>query len=215
MKVEIWSDVVCPWCYIGKRRFEKALEVLREKGVTEPVEVVWRSFQLDPRAPVGTSSPAIDAYARKFGGPEAAVRIIRNVTNVAAADGIEFRMDIARRANTLLAHRALHWALTAHGAPAQTLLKERLLRAYFTDGLDVGDADVLCRCADDVGLDGNALRGWIDAGGGTDAVADDLRAAAEREIDAVPSFVVDGRYLVPGAQDVDVFVNVLERVLSR
>ena len=115
MKVEIWSDVVCPWCYIGKRRFEKALDVLREKGVTEPVEVVWRSFQLDPRAPVGAPSPAIDAYARKFGGPDAAVRIIENVTNVAAADGIEFRMDIALRANTLLAHRALHWALTEIG----------------------------------------------------------------------------------------------------
>jgi predicted DsbA family dithiol-disulfide isomerase len=215
VKVEIWSDVVCPWCYIGKRRFEKALEVLREKGVTDPVEVVWRSFQLDPRAPVGSPSPAIDAYARKFGGPDAAVRIIENVTNVAAADGIEFRMDIALRANTLLAHRALHWALIGHGAPAQTLLKERFLRAYFTDGLDVGDAGVLARCAEEVGLDGHALQTWLEAGGGSEAVADDLRAAAEREIDAVPSFVIDGRYLVPGAQDVDVFVNVLQRVLSR
>ena len=93
--------------------------------------------------------------------------------------------------------------------------KERFLRAYFTDGLDVGDVDVLARCADEVGLDGNALHAWLAAGGGTSAVADDLRAAAEREIDAVPSFVIDGRYLVPGAQDVDVFVNVFQRVLSR
>ena len=215
MKVEIWSDVVCPWCYIGKRRFEKAVEALREKGVTEPIEIEWRAFQLDPRAPAGTSSPALDAYARKFGGPEAAERIVGHVSGVAAADGLEFRMDIALRANTLLAHRALHWALAGSGADAQDSLKERLLRAYFTDGLDVGDPDVVARCATETGLDGSALRAWLDGDGGKAAVAADLRAAAEREIDAVPSFVIDGRYLVPGAQDVEVFVNVIERVLSR
>ncbi|MGA1362361.1 MAG: DsbA family protein [Ilumatobacteraceae bacterium] len=144
-----------------------------------------------------------------------AERIVGHVSRVAADDGLEFRMDIALRANTLLAHRALHWALEGSGPDAQTALKERLLRAYFTDGLDVGDPDVVARCATDTGLDGAALREWLDGDGGRDAVAADLRAAADREIDAVPSFVIDGRYLIPGAQDIEVFVNVIERVVSR
>lgn len=189
--------------------------MLREKGVTEPIDVVWKSYQLDPRAPAGTSSPAIDAYARKFGGPDAAERIIGHVTGVAAGDGLDFRMDIARRANTLLAHRALHWALDTAGTTGQSALKERLLQAYFTDGLDVGDPDTVARCANDVGLDGATLRTWLDGDGGKTEVAADLRAAADREIDAVPSFVINGRFLVPGAQDPEVFVNVIERALTR
>ena len=102
---------MCPWCYIGKRRFEKAVAVLREKGVTEPIEVTYRAYQLDPTAPTGAGTPVRDAYAKKFGGRERAEQILGHVTKVASADGIEFRMDIALRANTLLAHRALHFAL--------------------------------------------------------------------------------------------------------
>lgn len=213
MRVEIWSDVVCPWCYIGKRRFEKALEALRAEGITEPVEVVWRSFQLDPTAPAGNPSPAVDAYARKFGGPEVAARIIGNVTRTAAAEGLEFRMDIALRANTVTAHRALHWALGQGGTTAQGALKERLLRAYFTDGLDVGSADVVAACATETGLDGAALRAWLDTDAGRAEVVADLNGAMEREISAVPSFVIDDRFLVPGAQEVDTFVMVLKRAL--
>ena len=159
--------------------------------------------------------PAVDAYARKFGGRERAEQIIGHVSNVAAGDGIEFRMDRALRANTILCHRALHWALTVHGGTAQGDLKERLLRAYFTDGLDVGDAGVIASCADEVGLDGTALRTWLDTDGGKEEVVTDFEAAINLEISGVPAFLIDGRYMVPGAQDVDVFVNVLERVLSR
>lgn len=214
MKVEIWSDVVCPWCYIGKRRFERAVQALRDEGITEPIEVTWRSFQLDPSAPVGNPSPAADAYAKKFGGPEIAAQIIDKVTRAAAGDGLEFRMDIALRANTVNAHRALHWALETGGIEAQGALKERLLKAYFTDGLDVGSADVIARCADDTGLDGTVLRSWLDTEGGKQEVVADLRGAMDREISAVPSFVIDGRFLVPGAQDPDTFVMVLKRALS-
>lgn len=214
MKVEIWSDVVCPWCYIGKRRFEKALQTLRDEGVTEPVEIIWRSFQLDPTAPVGDPRPAAEAYAKKFGGPEVATRIIDNVTRTAAADGLEFRMDIALRANTVTAHRALHWALENGGTTAQGRLKERLLKAYFTDGLDVGDADVIARCAGETGLDGGELRAWLDTDGGKADVVADLRGAMDREISAVPSFVIDGRFLVPGAQEPETFVMVMKRALQ-
>jgi predicted DsbA family dithiol-disulfide isomerase len=124
-------------------------------------------------------------------------------------------MDIALRANTILAHRALHWALEHHGAVTQAVFKERLMKAYFTDGLNVGDADVVAKCAAEVGLDGAAVRLWLDTNEGFDAVQDDLQGAAMREITAVPSFVIDDRFLIPGAQDVDVFVNVLERALTR
>ena len=215
MRVEIWSDVVCPWCFIGKRRFDNAIEVLRQKGVTEPIEVVFKAYQLDPSAPVGQPTPVVDGYAKKFGGRERAEQILSHVTNVAAADNIEFNMDIALRANTILAHRALHWALEHHGALVQATYKERLMKAYFTDGLDVGDADVVAQCATEVGLDGTALRTWLDTDEGYDAVRADLDGAAMREISAVPSFVIDDRFLIPGAQDVDVFVNVLERALTR
>jgi predicted DsbA family dithiol-disulfide isomerase len=215
MRVEIWSDVVCPWCFIGKRRFDNALEVLRQKGFTESIEVVFKAYQLDPTAPIGNPSPVVDSYAKKFGGRERAEQILHHVTSVAAADNIEFNMDIALRANTILAHRALHWALTHHGAQVQTVYKERLMKAYFTDGLNVGDADVVATCATEIGLDGSSLRTWLDTDEGTSEVQADLDGAAMREITAVPSFVIDDRFLIPGAQDVDVFVNVLERALTR
>ncbi len=215
MRVEIWSDVVCPWCYIGKRRFEKAVETLRSKGVDTPIEVVYRSYQLDPTAPAGNPTPAVDAYAKKFGGRERAEQIIGHVSGVAAGDGIEFRMDRALRANTVLCHRALHWALASHGEVTQAGFKERLLKAYFTDGLDVGDADVIADCASEIGLDGAALRAWLDTDEGKADVVADFEAAISLEISGVPAFLIDGRYMVPGAQDVDVFVNVLERVLAK
>jgi len=215
VRVEIWSDVVCPWCYIGKRRFEKAVEALRAKGEDTPIEVVYRSYQLDPTAPVGRPTPVVDAYAKKFGGRERAEQIIGHVSGVAAGDGIDFRMDRALRANTILSHRALHWALTNHGESVQADLKERLLKAYFTDGLDVGDAGVIAECATGIGLDGASLRSWLDTDGGKAEVVADFEAAMNLEISGVPAFLIDGRYMVPGAQDVDVFVNVLERVLAR
>ena len=215
MKVEIWSDVVCPWCYIGKRRFEKAVARLRDKGVDAPIEVVYKAFQLDPTAPVGSPVPVAEGYAKKFGGTDRAQQILSHVTRVAAEDGIEFNMDIALRANTILAHRALHWVLQHHGADGQEKMKETLLRAYFTEGKDVGDGDTIVACAAACGFDADQLRSWLDAGHGVDSVLADLEGAAAREITAVPSFVIDDRFLVPGAQDVDVFVQVLERVLAQ
>ena len=215
MRVEIWSDVVCPWCFIGKRRFEKAIEAIRSKGHTEPIDIVYRAFQLDPTAPVGAPTPVVDAYAKKFGGQERAEQILNHVTKVAAEDDIEFKMNIALRANTIQAHRALHWTLINHGPVVQGQYKETLLLAYFTNGLDVGDSDVLAECASSIGLDGRALRSWLDTGEGMAEVLEDFEAAQARDIMAVPSFVIDNRFLIPGAQDVDVFVNVLERALAK
>ena len=207
--VEIWSDVVCPWCYIGKRRFETAAEQLRDDV---QLEVVFRPYQLDPTASPGTASPVREAYAKKFGGPERADQILAQVTSVAAAEGIEFHMEKALRANTLLAHRLL-WLAEATGH--QYALKERLLQAYFVDGLNVGDPEVLAECAADVGMPADRVRAFLDSDDGTAEVAAQLAFAAEAEISAVPTFVIDGKWAIPGAQDPDTFVKVIHRLLER
>jgi predicted DsbA family dithiol-disulfide isomerase len=209
VKVEIWSDVVCPWCYIGKRRFEKAIAELDEEI---DVDIVFRPFQLDPTASPGKAGPVIEAYAKKFGGPERAQQLIDHVTEVAAESGLQFRMDRALRANTLLAHRVL-WLAEKTGH--QIALKERLLQAYFIDGLDIGDPDVLATCAAEVGLDHDLVRAFLDSDDGLAEVLDELRSAAEMEITAVPTFVFDDKWMVPGAQDSDTFVQVLRRVVAK
>ena len=161
------------------------------------------------------TSPVLEAYAKKFGGVESAERIINHVTSVAAADGIDFHMDIAQRANTMHSHRSLHYALTHYGADVQADLKQQLLQAYFTDGRNVADFAVITECASRVGIDESALLIWLESDEGYDAVTDDIRAASARDITAVPSFVVNDQFLIPGAQDVQVFENILERVLTR
>ena len=146
MKVEIFSDLVCPWCFIGKRRFERAVEALRSDGLALDLEIVVRPFQLDPSAPIGEATPVAVAYAKKFGGPEKAEAILRHVTEVAAADGITFNMDVALRANTLSAHRLLAFVESRYGAAAQMDVNEAIMNAYFRDGRDIADHDVLAEC---------------------------------------------------------------------
>ncbi len=209
IEVEIWSDVVCPWCYIGKRRFESAVAAVADEI---DVDVVFRPYQLDPTASPGKAGPVLDAYAKKFGGPERARQIIEHVTAVAAESGIEFRMDRALRANTLLAHRLLWLAQATH---QQAAMKERLLQAYFIDGLDIGDPEVLATCANDVGLDHDRVLAFLDSDDGLAEVRDELRLASELEITAVPTFVFDGTWMVPGAQDPDTFVQVLRHVVAK
>ncbi len=209
LTVEIWSDVVCPWCYIGKRRFETAAAQLRDEV---DLHVVYRPYQLDPTASPGTSQPVIEAYAKKFGGHERATEIMNHVTEIAAGEGLTFHMDKALRANTLLAHRLL---FLAEGTGQQYELKERLLKAYFVDGLDVGNPDVLTDCAAEVGMQRDSVRAFLDSDDGVAEVQAMLRVAAEAEITAVPTFVFDGRWSVPGAQDAETFVNVIRRLLQR
>lgn len=211
LRVEIWSDIVCPWCYIGKRRFERALAEL--DGELD-VEVVYRPFQLDPRAAPGSSMPVAEAYARKFGGPQQAQAVIDRVTAMAHAEGIEFRMDRALRANTLLAHRLL-WLAEPPCPIPQTALKERLLHAYFIDGLDIGDPDVLADCAADVGFDRDEIVRFLDGDAGSEEVAAMLDQAHEAGITAVPTYVIDRRWAIPGAQDPDVFVQALRRFATK
>jgi predicted DsbA family dithiol-disulfide isomerase len=203
---------VCPWCYIGKRRFERALDKLA--GEVE-VEYVFRAFQLDPTASPGKSQPVVEAYAKKFGGPERARAMIDRVTAIAADEGLEFRLDRAWRANTLLSHRLL-WLAEQPGSPvAQRNVKERLLQAYFHDGLDIGDPDVLATCAAEVGFDNDTVRRFLDSDEGAREVREDIEQAIEYGITGVPAFVINGRWSIPGAQDTDTFVNVFRQLKDR
>src|ERR1019366_5512117 len=193
LKVEIWSDVVCPWCYIGKRRFETALAGFAHR---DDVEVVWRSFELDPNAPrtqPGTQPGTLnDMLARKYGTtPTQAAAMNAKVTVEAAGEGLEYHLDQARPGNTFDAHRLLHLAADRG---LQGALKERLMKAYFTEGLAVGDKDALVPIAVEVGLNEDEVRAVLtgDAYAGA-ARADEQRAAAFG-IRGVPFVIIDEKY---------------------
>jgi predicted DsbA family dithiol-disulfide isomerase len=206
--VEIYSDVVCPWCYIGKRRFERALAEFEGR---DDVEVVWRPYQLDPRAPA-QPTPALDGYARKFGGPEQALRITSQMTEVGRAEDLELDFTQAQRANTFDAHRLL-WLAEREGD--QDAVKEALLAAYFTEGRDVSDLDELVAIGAAAGLEAERVRSMLTSDEGRAEVQAELRTAVERGITAVPTFVFEGQWAVPGAQDPDTMLMVLRRVKER
>ncbi len=211
LQVEIWSDVVCPWCFIGKRRFETALATFREANPDVQIDVAYRAFQLDPTAPPGVIEPVKEAYIKKFGGPEQAQQIIDRVTEEAAGEGLDFNMDIALRSNTLAAHRLLALA-EKHGV--QEALKERLMLAYFSEGIAISDVDELIRLGAEVGLDAEVTRGWLDGDGGKAEVLENLEFAGAAGITSVPTFVFNREHGIPGAQPAEVFVKVLEELTA-
>lgn len=204
MKVEIWSDVVCPWCYVGKRRFETALAAFEHRA---DVEVSWRSFELDPDAPPVREGDPVQGLADKYGMSRAqALAANARLTDMAAAEGLEFHLDGARGGNTFDAHRLIH---LAGEKGIQDAVKERFMRAYFTDNEPVGDAETLTRLAVEAGLDETEVKTVLTSGQyATDVIADEQQAAAYG-ISGVPFFVVDGRYGVSGAQSPDVLLQTL------
>ncbi|HEY7198564.1 MAG TPA: DsbA family oxidoreductase, partial [Candidatus Dormibacteraeota bacterium] len=190
MKVEIWSDVVCPWCYIGKRRFERALAGFEHR---DEVEVRWRSFELDPRAPreSGDEEPAA-RLARKYGMTVEQARAAQDrVTGLAAEEGLAYRLDAARPANTFDAHRLLHLAADRG---VQAAVKEGLMAAYFTEARPIGDSETLVAVAAGAGLDEAAAREVLAGDAYAEDVAADEREAAALGISGVPFFVLDRRY---------------------
>jgi predicted DsbA family dithiol-disulfide isomerase len=211
MRVDIWSDVVCPWCYIGKRRFEAALADYPHKG---EIELRWRSFQLDPSAPTSPEQPVdhIEHLARKYGTtPERAQLMIDGIISTAAGEGLDFRFDIARTGNTFDAHRLLQLAL--HRG-VQDPLKECLDHATFTEGLPVSDHQALAEVAAQVGLDEIEVKEVLTSEMYADAVRADEAQARAYGISAVPTFVIDEKYGVVGAQPPDVIGAALERAWS-
>jgi len=206
LTVEIWSDVVCPWCYIGKRRFEAALAAFEH---ADEVTVMWRSFELDQEAPKVAEGTATERLAAKYGmSLERAQQLHAEMTERAAEEGLDFRFDLARGGNTFDAHRLIHLAATyGHQAAA----KERLMRAYFTEGEPIADPETLIRVVAEVGVDPVEARDVLQ----TDRFAEDVREdellASQLGIQGVPFFVLDRRYGVSGAQPPEVLVQALER----
>lgn len=214
--VDIFSDVVCPWCYIGKRRFEKGLELARADGdLGVDFEVAFKPHQLDPKAAPGVSGPVAEAYAKKFGGPEKAAQILEHLTTTAAGDGLEFRMDIAQRANTMLAHRLIWRAALPESPVSQDAMKERLLRAYFMEGTHIGSADALAEAVADLGLDVAETLAFLESDEGVAEVSAELQHGFENGITAVPTFVFNDSWAVPGAQDPDTFATVLRKLAAK
>ena len=212
MRIEIWSDVVCPWCYIGKRRLETALAGFEHR---DEVELVYRSFQLDPSAPQVPEQTVAESLGAKYGGgPEAGQQMVDRVEAVAAEEGLLFRLGEAQRVNTVDAHRLLHLALDNGGADLQGHLKEELLAAYFLRAENVADHDLLRRTAEKAGLDGIRVQEVLDGQEYADAVEHDVREAAALGATGVPFFVLDRKYAVSGAQPAQTFSEVLERAWS-
>ena len=206
MDVEIWSDIACPWCYVGKRRFEDALATFEH---ADQVNVTWRSFELDPEAPLEREGEGAARLAEKYGMTvEQARQSQAQLAEVAAGENIEMRFDIQRQGLTFDGHRVIHLA-AEHGL--QDAMKERLMRAYFTEGELVGDHDALVRLATEVGLDADAVRATLASNRYAEAVRDDEATAGQLGISAVPTFVVDRALGASGAQPADQLLGLLRQ----
>lgn len=209
MLVEIWSDIVCPWCAVGKARFGRALAAFPQR---DAVEVRWRSFELDPSAPPLREGDYVEHLARKYGRSRTdAQAMIDGMTATAAAEGLDFRFDRMQAGNTFDAHRLLHLAADHARQPA---LVDRFFRAYFTEGKAIGDHATLQRLATEVGLDEVEVKDVLAGHRYADAVRADEQQAGAYGITGVPFFVLDGRFGVSGAQPPEVLRQALDRALA-
>ena len=207
MRVDIWSDLVCPWCYVGKRRFEKALARFDNR---DKVQIVHRSFQLNPAAPRDHTSNRREMLMQKYGlSPAQAAEMDTRMTRTAAAEGLKFHLDGTLTGNTFDAHRLVHLA-HAHGLQDQVI--ERLYRAYFSEQRSLFTQDSLVALATDAGLTRDEAAATLLDNRYAEAVNEDIEIARQLGVTGVPFFVIDDRYGISGAQAPDTFLDVLQRV---
>lgn len=212
MLVEIWSDVVCPWCYIGKRRFEAALAGFDH---ADAVSVRWRSFELDPTAPMRRRRPYVEHVAAKYRlSPEQARASVARLDRMAAAEGITMDLAATTGGNTFAAHRLVHLAASVDRALAG-VLEESLFAAYFTELRPIGEPQVLHEVATGAGLDAAAVTEVIEGDRFAADVREDEASAAAYGCTGVPFFVFDGALAVPGAQDAATFLRTMQRWWER
>ena len=206
MQVEIWSDIACPWCYIGKRRFEAALATFPHR---DQVEIVWRSYQLDPTLPDHYEGSELDYLSTRKGFPRSQVaQMFQHVSNQAAAVGLQYDFESLVVANSFTAHRLLQFAKqTGHG----DALKEGLLSAHFEHGRDIGDIDTLIEIAVGIGLDETAIREVLSGDQFADAVRQDIADGQALGLRGVPFFVIDRAFGLSGAQPPETFTDALNQ----
>ena len=213
IKVDVWSDIACPWCYIGKRRLDAGIAAFAGTPASLPVEVEYHSFQLAPDTPLEFDGTEIDFLTRYKRLPEHEVRrMLDDVSAIARSVGLEYDFAALRHTNTVRAHQLLHYA-KAHGR--QPEMKERLLHAYFTEGRHVGRDDDLADLATEVGLDRDDVLRSLHQDEYLADVGADQRTALQYGIRGVPFFVIGGRYTLSGAQPPDSFVQALREVTDR
>jgi predicted DsbA family dithiol-disulfide isomerase len=209
VRIDLWSDLICPWCYLGEHRLQTALD---QVPWGSEVEVRMHAFQLDPTAP--TEPHDLRAALERKYGPGAFDGMTRRLTALGRAEGLDYRFDRAQRVNTFDGHRLVLWADSIDPATA-VALTHRLFVDYFTEGANLADHEVLVAAAGSVGLDGDAARTLLAGSAHGDAVRADTAAAHEHGITGVPAFVIEGQWLISGAQDVDTLVRMLERARER
>lgn len=213
IKVDIWSDIACPWCYIGKRNFEAGLAAYAATADRPGVAVEYHSYQLAPDTPVDVEGSEVDYLAfRKGLTEEQVLAMLERVTGVAQEAGLDYRFDILKHTNTVKAHQLLHYA-KAKGKQVET--KERLLSAYFLEGRHVGRTDELAGLAEDIGLDRADVLRSLEADEYLEDVRADEALAGEYGIQGVPFFVFDEKYGLSGAQPPDTFAAVLAQVAEK
>jgi len=206
LKIEIWSDVMCPFCYIGKRKIENAI---KEFPYKEKVEIEWKSFQLDPTTKAQPGKSTYDYLAEKYGRDRQwSVEMHENVTNQAKAEGLEYNFDTAIIANSFDAHRLSHLA-KKYGKGNE--LEELIFKAYFTEGKDVSEIETLVDLGKNVGLDETEIRNMLASKQFKEAVQNDIIEAQQIGVRGVPFFVLDRKYAISGAQPNEVFAKTLEK----
>jgi protein disulfide-isomerase len=206
LKIEIWSDVMCPFCYIGKRKIEKALDEFPHK---EKIEIEWKSFQLDPTTKSQPGKSTYDYLAEKYGRDRQwSIEMHANVTDQAKTEGLEYNFDKAIIANSFDAHRLSHLA-KKYGKGNE--LEELIFKAYFTEGKDVSEIETLVELGKNVGLDETEIRTMLASNLFKDAVQNDIIEAQQIGVRGVPFFVLDRKYAISGAQPKEVFTETLEK----
>lgn len=212
---DIWSDIACPWCYIGKRNLESGIaELQSELGEAAPeIAITFHSYELSPDTPVDFDGDEVDFLAGHKGMPrEQVTQMLDRVTGVARDAGLAYRFDLLQHTNTVKAHELLHYA-KAHGRQAE--MEERLMSAYFTEGRHVGRVDDLVELASEVGLDAGGTRAALESSEYLSAVRDDQRQAEAYGIQGVPFFVIDGKFGVSGAQPPAAFAQIIRQVIDQ
>jgi len=212
IKVDVWSDVACPWCYIGKRKLENAISAFSAEGSQTPIQVEYHSFLLNPDMPVDYEGSQTDYLAEHKGMPrDQVISMTERLVGIAASVGLKYDMEHMHMTNTVLAHQLLQYAKTQG---KQVEMKERIMSAHFVEALHVGRADVLAQLAAEVGLDRTEVMRVLESGEYLPAFEADIEQARAYGISGVPFFVIDGKYGISGAQNPETFVGAFNQILE-